>query len=103
MQTFPKKRVEILIERALLKRLVGELGGAGTFGYSVVPLAAGQGQSGQWASEGQIGGAAGMFAVWCIVDAAALDLVLQVVFTVVSRQIGIVSVSDVQVVRPERF
>ena len=42
-------------------------------------------------------------ALWCIVDAARLDELLQVVFAIVARQVGLVSVSDVQVVRPERF
>lgn len=44
-----------------------------------------------------------MFALWCIVDAALLDELLQVVFVIVARQVGLVSVSDVQVVRTERF
>ncbi|MDT4743414.1 hypothetical protein [Bradyrhizobium sp. WYCCWR 12699] len=44
-----------------------------------------------------------MFALWCIVDAARLDALLRAVFAIVARQVGLVSVSDVQVVRPERF
>ncbi|WP_245313381.1 hypothetical protein [Bradyrhizobium sp.] len=54
-------------------------------------------------ADGQIGNAAGMFALWCIVDTARLDDLLQVVFALVAQQVGLVSVSDVQVVRPERF
>ncbi|RXH19557.1 P-II family nitrogen regulator [Bradyrhizobium guangzhouense] len=103
MQTFAKKRVEILIERPLLKRLTEELARTGVSGFSVVPLAAGRGQAGQWESDGQIGDAAGMFALWCIVDAGRLDGLLQAVFAIVSQQVGLVSVSDVEVVRPERF
>lgn len=103
MQMFAKKRVEILIERALLKRLTEELVRTGVSGFSVVPLAAGRGQAGQWDSDGQIGDAAGMFALWCIVDPARLEGLLQAVFAIVSRQVGLVSVSDVEVVRPERF
>ena len=102
MQIFAKKRIEILIERALLKRLTEELKRTGV-SYSVAPLAGGRGRSGQWAADGQIGDAAGMFALWCIVDAARLDELLKVVFALVARQVGLVSVSDVQVVRPERF
>ena len=47
--------------------------------------------------------AAGMFVLWCIVDPGLLDPVLQAVFAIVSRQVGLVSVSDVEVVRPDRF
>lgn len=103
MQMFDKKRIEILIERALLRRLTDELERAGVSGYSVVALAGGRGRSGQWQADGQIGEAAGMFALWCIVDAARLDELLQSLFAIVAHQVGLVSVSDVQVVRPERF
>lgn len=103
MHMFAKKRVEILIERALLKRLTDELARAGVTGFSIIPLAGGRGHAGQWLSDGQIGDAAGMFALWCIVDPGLLDPVLQAVFAIVSRQVGLVSVSDVEVVRPDRF
>ena len=103
MQMFAKKRIEILIERALLKRLTDELERTGVSGYSVAPLAGGRGHAGRWEADGQIGDAAGMFALWCIVDAARLDALLRAVFAIVARQVGLVSVSDVQVVRPERF
>lgn len=103
MQVYSKKRVEVLIERALLRRMTDELESSGVSGFSVVPLAGGRGQSGAWLSEGQVGDAAGMFAIWCIVDESMLEQVLQAAFAVVSRQVGLVSVSDVRVVRPERF
>jgi hypothetical protein len=103
MQTFAKKRIEILIERALLRRLTEELERSGVSGYSVAPLAGGRGRSGRWEADGQIGDAAGMFSLWCIVDAGRLDELLRIVFAIVAQQVGLVTVSDVQVVRPERF
>ncbi|MDT4743413.1 P-II family nitrogen regulator [Bradyrhizobium sp. WYCCWR 12699] len=47
MQMFAKKRIEILIERALLKRLTDELERRGVSGYSVAPLAGGRGHAGR--------------------------------------------------------
>ena len=44
-----------------------------------------------------------MAAIVCIVDAGKVDAVLDEVFAVVRKQIGLVTVSDVSVVRPERF
>jgi hypothetical protein len=41
--------------------------------------------------------------VICILDEMRVDEVLQPLFKLVSRQIGIVTVSDVQVIRPEQF
>ncbi|PIT04624.1 nitrogen regulatory protein P-II [Bradyrhizobium nitroreducens] len=103
MQTFAKKRIEILIERALLKRLTEKLERTGVSGYSVAPVVGGRGRAGRWEADGQVGAAAGMFVVWCIVDPVRLDELLQAVFAVVAQQVGLVSVGDVEVVRPERF
>ena len=103
MHTYRKKRVEIFIEAALLKRLTAVLDEAEVSGYSASALVAGSGRDGAWLSTGQIGPAEGMFVVWCILDDCRLDDVLQPVTKLISRQIGIVSVSDVEVVRNERF
>ncbi|MBW7968838.1 transcriptional regulator [Bradyrhizobium sp. BR 10289] len=97
MQLFARKRIEILIERALLKRLADELDRIGEIPYSVAPLAGGRGRAGRWEADGQVGKAAGMFVLWCIVDAARTDDLLKVLFAIVARQVGLISVSDVQV------
>lgn len=97
------KRLPRSGSRALLKRLTEELERTGVSGYSIAPLAGGRGRAGTWEADGQVGDAAGMFAVWCIVDPVRLDELLQAVFAVVAQQVGLVSVGDVQVVRPERF
>ena len=47
--------------------------------------------------------AAGMFVLWRIVDPGHLDGLLEAVFAIVSKQVGLVSVTDVEVVRPEHF
>lgn len=103
MQTHPKKRIDLIIEMPLLRRVTECLDTAGVSGYSVLPVIAGRGQSGAWSASGQISEVGQMAAVICIVDAGRVDAVLEAVFAVVRRQIGFVTVSDVAVVRPERF
>ncbi|ABD08524.1 nitrogen regulatory protein P-II (GlnB, GlnK) [Rhodopseudomonas palustris HaA2] len=103
MQTFPKKRIEIVVEAPLLRRLTSRLDEAGATGWSVVPILAGHGRDGDWTAEGQISSASQMLMLISIVDAARLDTVLEAVFALVSHQIGFVAVSDIAVVRPERF
>ena len=44
-----------------------------------------------------------MVAIVCIVDPARLDGILTQIYAVIERQIGIVSVSDVEVVRADHF
>ncbi|MDC7786832.1 DUF190 domain-containing protein [Rhodoplanes sp. TEM] len=103
MQTFPKKRIEIVVEAPLLRRITARLAETGVGGWTVVPVLAGHGQHGDWTAEGQIGTASQMVMLITVVDAVRLDAVLDGVFALVSRQIGVVTVSDVAVVRPERF
>jgi hypothetical protein len=44
-----------------------------------------------------------MVAVVCITDPARVQDVLEAVYAIVSRQIGIVSVCDVEVIRKDHF
>jgi nitrogen regulatory protein PII len=103
MQTHAKKRIEIIIEMPLLRRVTDRLDAADVSGYSVLPVLSGRGHDGAWSGAGQVGGAGGMVAIICITDPGRVDAVLDSVFAIVTRQIGLVSVSDVAVVRPERF
>ena len=103
MQTHPKKRIEIIIEAPLRRRLIEQLERSSVTGYSVLPVLAGRGLDGEWSCDGQVGDAASMLAIVCITDLAKADEVLENVFSVVSRQIGVVSVSDVAVIRPNHF
>ena len=41
--------------------------------------------------------------VFCIVDETRVDAVLEPLFKMVSHQIGIVTISDIQVIRRDQF
>ncbi|HYF57184.1 MAG TPA: DUF190 domain-containing protein [Salinarimonas sp.] len=103
VQTHLKKRVEIVLEAPALRRLIDRLDAAAVTGYTVVPVLAGRGHEGSWRGEGLAGDAGRMVMVVCITDPAKVDAVLETAYAVVSRQIGIVTVSDVQVIRAEHF
>lgn len=102
MQTHDAKRVEIIIEAPMEGRLTDALATAGVTGFTVLPVLGGSGRSGQWTREGQVG-RSGMVAVVCLVAPERLDGLLDAAFAVVQRHIGVVSVTDVQVIRPMRF
>jgi len=102
MQTHDAKRVEIIIEAPMEGRLTDALATAGVTGFTVLPVLGGSGRSGQWTREGQVG-RSGMVAVVCLVAPERLDALLDAAFAVVQRHIGVVSVADVQVIRPMRF
>lgn len=102
MQTHAAKRVEIVIERPLERRLTAALTEAGVTGYTILPVRGGSGRSGPWTREGEVG-RAGMVAVVCLIRPERLDTLLEAAFAVVERHIGVVSVTDAQVLRAERF
>lgn len=102
METHIAKRVEIVIEAPLEARLTGALQDAGVTGFTVLPVLGGSGRSGQWTRDGQLG-RAGMVCVICLIRPERLDALLDAAFAVVEPHIGVVSVTDAQVLRAERF
>lgn len=103
MQTHHAKRVVITIEAIMQKRLTDTLEGAGVTGYSILPVLGGSGRSGSWSREGQITRANGMVQVVCIIRKERLDALLEAAFEVVDKHIGVVTITDVEVLRAERF
>ena len=101
MERHQAKRVEIIIEEPMGRRLTQALTKAGVTGFTVLPVHGGSGRSGVWTREGQITG--GMVAVVCIIRPERLDDLLDAAFAVVQKHIGVVSVTDCEVLRAERF
>lgn len=102
METHIAKRVEIVIEAPLEKRLTDALTEAEVTGFTVLPVLGGSGRSGQWSRDGQVG-RFGMVSVVCLIKPERLDGLLKAAFAVVEKHIGVVSVTDAQVLRAERF
>lgn len=102
MQMHPAKRVEIIIEAPMERRLTEALTEAGVTGFTVLPVLGGSGRSGIWSRDGQVG-RSGMVAFVCLVRPERLEGLLDAAFAVVERHIGVVCVTDAQVLRAERF
>ncbi|MEO0391197.1 MAG: transcriptional regulator [Pseudomonadota bacterium] len=103
MQTHAAKRVEITIEAIMQRRLTDALLGADVTGFTVLPVLGGSGRSGAWTREGQVSRASGMVQVVCIIQPDRLDRLLSAAFEVVEPHIGVVCVTDCEVLRAERF
>jgi nitrogen regulatory protein PII len=102
MQTHKARRVEIIIEAPMERRLTEALLKAGVTGFTVLPVMGGSGRSGHWTREGQVG-RSGMVAVICLIRPERLDGLLEAAFSVVERHIGVVSITEAEVLRAERF
>lgn len=103
MKTTAKKKLEIVIEAPVLERLTRRLDEARVKGYTVYPAVSGRGRNGSWSRKGQISESERMYVLFAVLDESELEEVLDTVYALVSRQIGIVTVSDVQVIRADRF
>jgi len=103
MKKHKAKRVEIIIETPMQSRLTDALVKAGVTGFTLLPVSGGGGRSGLWTREGEVSRAGGMTMVLCIVREDNLDTVLDTAFAIVERHIGVVSVTDCDVLRAERF
>jgi nitrogen regulatory protein PII len=103
MQTHQAKRIEIIIEAPIESRLTKALIEVGVTGFTVLPVLGGSGRSGHWSRDGQVSRASGMVAVVCLVAPDRLDTLLDAAFSVVERHIGVVSISDCEILRAERF
>ena len=103
MHTHAAKRVEITIEAIMQRRLTEALEGADVTGYTILPVRGGSGRSGSWTREGNISRGSGMVQVVCIIRPDRLDRLLDAAFSVVEDHIGVVCVTDCEVLRAERF
>ena len=103
MQTYPKKRIEIMVEAPLMNRVLSILDDHEAPGYTVLPALAGRGADGSWHRDGLVGRVGSVILIICIIDKSRADSILEPLFALVSRQIGIVTVCDVEVIRPDHF
>lgn len=103
METHTAKRVEIMIEAPMEQRLTKALVEAGVTGFTVLPVLGGSGRSGLWSREGQVSRAGGMVAVVCLIRPDRIDGLLEAALSVVDRHIGVISITDTEVLRVERF
>lgn len=84
-------------------RLTQALQRADVTGYTILPVYGGSGRSGEWNRSGQVSRAEGMVQFICIIRSEKLDELLEAAFSVVERHIGVVCVTDCEVLRAERF
>ncbi len=103
MKTYKKLRIEYVVEAPIVRRLTQSLDEAGVTGYTVMPALSGKGIDGSWSRDGQIIDAGRMVVVLCIVDDSMKDAILELTAPILKRQIGIVCLSEVEVLRDDHF
>jgi len=100
MPTVARKKLEVIIEAPVLRRLETILQEEGVRGWSVFRSVEGAGSHGEWSSgfastEKRL--------VWAVTNAETAERVLDRILPFLEDYPGVVCVSDVGVLRPERF
>lgn len=103
METYPKKLLSIIIEAPFLNRLLDLLDDLEVPGYTALPALAGRGGRGAWRRDSLSSDAGRMVQVLIVLDQEKVPPVLTAVRKVLDRQMGIVTISDVEVLRPDKF
>ncbi|MDV7337957.1 hypothetical protein RYZ26_00020 [Terasakiella sp. A23] len=104
MQTYKKIRVEVVIEQPAVERLAHLLDEEDhVSGYTIVPVHGGSGVHGLWTRDGMVTEAEGMMMVICILDDRYKDELLEHLATFLKNRIGIVTASEVEVLRNDHF
>lgn len=98
-----KQRLELMIEKMAYKRACRILEDAGVSGYTVVPALAGYGNGSRWQRDQDISGSRDMVVIISITDAETLDTIREKMASLLASHIGVVSISAVTVLRPEKF
>lgn len=98
-----RRRIELIIERMAYQRAGRVFEAAGLTGYTVVPALAGFGRGTHWRRDDDISASRDMVVMIAIGDAERADAALKALGELLGEHIGVVSVGDVEVLRPERF
>lgn len=98
-----KQRLELIIERMALRRACEIVEAAGCTGYTVISAMEGFGGERRWRRGDDLSAAEEMVVIITIGDASRIDKALADLHRLLDDRIGVLSVSEVTVLRPERF
>lgn len=92
-----------MIEKMAYKRACRILESAGVTGYTVIPALAGYGNGNRWQRDQDISGSRDMVVIISITDDETLAIIREKIASLLASHIGVVSISEVTVLRPEKF
>jgi len=102
MDTHLRKRLEIIVEAPLQRRIIELLEAEGLRGYTVLPCLAGKGHDGAW-QEGELSAAGAMRLIVAIAPEALARRVLASLRDLLVDYAAVVTLSDVEVIRGDHF
>lgn len=101
IETVIRKRIEILADSPLVKRVTSAIDAAGITGWTVLPVTAGSGRDGRWHEE-RVTGADKSLVLTIASEEKASALALALAPILTSHGL-LLTMWDVEVIRGERF
>ncbi|WP_427453854.1 DUF190 domain-containing protein [Litorimonas sp. WD9-15] len=98
-----KKRLELIIEKPALKRACRVLEEAGVKGYTTFSAMGGYGANTRWQRGTDLSASRDMVMIISVLDAKDMETAIGKLENLVGSHIGVLSLTDVQVLRPEKF
>lgn len=101
IETVTRKRIEILADTQLQKRVTDAIDKAGITGWTIVPVTSGKGREGRWREE-RVMGTDKVFVLTIAAEDKA-EALAEALAPMLTRYGFILTMWDVQVIRGERF
>lgn len=101
IETVIRKRIEILSDTQLQKRVTDAIDKAGITGWTIVPVTSGKGREGRWREE-RVTGTDKVFILTIAAEEKAMTLA-ETLAPLLTKYGFILSMWDVEVIRGERF
>lgn len=103
MKTHPKKQMTVICEAPVMRRITRILDKVPVTGYTVFPALSGRGSEGTWDRDNWIGDASRMVMIVSVMSVEHAEIAIDRIYDAIEPQMGIVTIADVEVLRPERF
>jgi len=101
-QRYVKKRLEIIVENALVRRVLNLLQKEGARGYTVLPASSGIGDAGAWQRD-DITPALGRTAILVIADEDQALRLAEAAYDLLADHATMILLSDVEVFRDDQY
>lgn len=98
-----RHRLELIIERMATRRACNILEAAGLSGYTVLPALSGYGRGKHWSRDTDLSASGDMVVIVSVGGLDAIEPALVELESLLSAHIGVLNVSEVKVLRPDRF
>ena len=101
--TVQRKRLHVLVDAPLMRRIRDVAEAAGISGYTLMPTIGGGGDQGRWQAEDVTGGAGNKVLFTTVTDDEGTERLLAELEPMLDEYGLMVTVTDVEVIRGDRF